>query len=189
MSSKRVDARLQKEQSTHAARNVEKEGKRPKEKSKWASCWDQKVPRAHESNVRSFVGRSENTDQDSVMRNQMEVKKSTVRNDNHLELSKGLVKGGSLEGSSVRRQMELNIPVEQNVCKETNKASSNQDLFQNPKGSLKHGLDMKSASKKDDVSPPAVPDLQKLIQKAKGARKFSEKPRCDNPNKVDLSET
>ncbi|XP_072147579.1 uncharacterized protein [Setaria viridis] len=202
MSSKRVDARLQKEQSTHAARNVEKDGKRPKEKSKWASCWDQKVPRAQESSVRSFVDRSEkqnsnmrstksswqeNTDQDSVMRNQMEVKKSTVHNDNHLELSKGLAKGGSLEGSSVRRQMELNIPVEQNVCKETNKASSNQDLFQNPKGSLKHGLDLKSASKKDDVSPPAVPDLQKLIQTAKGARKFSEKPRCDNPNKVGRS--
>ncbi|RLM75299.1 uncharacterized protein C2845_PM15G16670 [Panicum miliaceum] len=144
MNSKRVDARLQKEQPTHAARNVEKEGKRPKEKSKWASCWDQKVPRAQESNVRSFVGRSEkqngnmrstrsswqeNTDHDSAIRNQMEVKKSTVRNDNHLELSKGLVKGGSLEGSSVRRQMELNIPVEQNVCKETNKASSNRDCF------------------------------------------------------------
>lgn len=202
MSSKRIDARLQEEQSTHAARDVEKEGKIPKKISKWTSCWDQKVPSAQESVVRSFGDRSqkqngnmrstksswqENTDQDSVMRNQMEAEKSTMHNDNHLELSKGLVKGGSLlVGSKVRRQMELNVPVEQNVGTETNKAPSNQDLFQNPKGSLKHSLDLKSASKKDDVSPRAVPDLQNLIQKAKGARKFSEKPRCNNPNKVDL---
>ena len=55
------------------------------------------------------------------------------------------------------------------------------------KGSLKHDLNLKSTSKKDDVSPPSVPDLQKLIQAAKGARKFSEKPRCDNPNQVDPS--
>jgi len=222
MGSKRIDSRLQKVQSTHAARNVEKEGKTLKEQSKWASCWDQKVLGAQESIVTSIEDRSEkqndnirstksswqeNIDQDSVMRNQMEGKKLTVNNDNHLELSKGLVKGGSHEGSSVRRQMELNIPVEQNVCKETNKASSNQDLFQNLKvthntykknasrnndmgaikGSLKHDPNLKSTSKKDDVSPPSVPDLQKLIQRAKGARKFSEKPRCDNPNQVDPS--
>ncbi|CAL5082162.1 unnamed protein product [Urochloa decumbens] len=215
MSSKRIEAQLQKEQSTHAASNIEKEGKRPKEQTKWASCWDQKVPRAQESIVRSSEDRSEkqngnmkstkssmqeNIDQDSVVRNQMEGKKLTVHNNNHLELSKGLVKGASHEGSSVRRQMELNVPVEQTVCKETNEASSNQDLFRKNnnykknarqnndigtiKGSLKHD-DLKSASKKDDVSPPAVPDLQKLIQKAKGARKFSEKPKCDN--QVDLS--
>ena len=222
MGSKRIDSRLQKVQSTHAARNVEKEGKTLKEQSKWASCWDQKVLGAQESIVTSIEDRSEkqndnirstksswqeNTDQDSVMRNQMEGKKLTLNNDNHLELSKGLVKGGSHEGSSVRRQKELNIPVEQNVCKETNKASSNQDLFQNLKvthntykknasrnndmgaikGSLKHDPNLKSTSKKDDVSPPSVPDLQKLIQRAKGARKFSEKPRCDNPNQVDPS--
>ncbi|CAN6182813.1 unnamed protein product [Urochloa humidicola] len=202
MSSKRIEARIQKEQSTHAAsNNIEREGKRPKEQTKWASCWDQKVPRAQESVVRSCEDRSEkqngnmkftksswqeNIDQDSMVRNQIEGKKPTVHNNNHLELCKGLVKGASHVGSSVRRHMELNVPVEQNVCKETNKASSNQDLFQTRKGSLKHD-DLKSASKKDDASPPAVPDLQKLIQKAKGARKFSEKPRCDNPNQVDLS--
>ena len=196
MGSKRIDSPLQKEQSIHAARNVEKEGKIPKEQSK-----------QNDDNIRPTKSSwQENIGQDSVMRNQMEGKKLTVNNDNHLELSKGLVKGGSREGSSVRRQTELNIPVEQNVCKETSKASSNQDLFQNPKvthdsykknasqnndmgtikGSLKHDLNLKSTSKKDDVSPPSVPDLQKLIQAAKGARKFSEKPRCDNPNQVDL---
>ncbi|RLN33906.1 uncharacterized protein C2845_PM03G01890 [Panicum miliaceum] len=200
ISSKRIDARLQ-EQSTHAVKNVEKEA----QESIVRSSEDRSEKQ--NDNIRSTKSsRQENIDQDSVMRNQMEGKKLTVNNVNHLELSKGLVKGGSHEGSSVRRQMELNIPVEQNVCKKTNKASSNQD-FQNPKvthnsykknasrnkdmgtikGSLKHDLNLKSASKKDDVSPPSVSDLQKLIQNAKGARKFSEKPRCDNPNQVDLS--
>nr|CAB3453834.1 unnamed protein product [Digitaria exilis] len=223
MRPKRIDAQLQKEQSTHAARNVDEEDKSlPKGQSKWASCWDQKVPRAPEPVVKSIEDSSQNQngnmrstkcswqkniDQDSVSRKQMEGKKSTVHNDNNLELSKGLVKGSSHEISSVRRRMELDVHVEQNVCKETNKALSNQDLFQKStvrkhnnykksdsqnndtgtiKGSLKHDLNLKSASKKDDVSPPAVPHLQKLIQKAKGARKLSEKPRHDNSNQVDL---
>ncbi|KAF8694890.1 hypothetical protein HU200_037991 [Digitaria exilis] len=202
MRPKRIDAQLQKEQSTHAARNVDEEDKSlPKGQSKWASCWDQKVPRAPEPVVKSIEDSSQNQngnmrstkcswqkniDQDSVSRKQMEGKKSTVHNDNNLELSKGLVKGSSHEISSVRRRMELDVHVEQNVCKETNKALSNQDLFQKSTGSLKHDLNLKSASKKDDVSPPAVPHLQKLIQKAKGARKLSEKPRHDNSNQVDL---
>nr|CAB3457460.1 unnamed protein product [Digitaria exilis] len=223
MRPKRIDAQLQKEQSTHAARNVDEEDKSlPKGQSKWASCWDQKVPRAPEPVVKSIEDSSQNQngnmrstkcswqkniDQDSVSRKQMEGKRSTVHNDNNLQLSKGLVKGSSHEISSVRRRMELDVRVEQNVCKETNKALSNQDLFQKStvrkhnnykksdsqnndtgtiKDSLKHDLNLKSASKKDDVSPPAVPHLQKLIQKAKGARKLSEKPRHDNSNQVDL---
>uniref|UniRef100_A0A0A9FSP5 Uncharacterized protein n=1 Tax=Arundo donax TaxID=35708 RepID=A0A0A9FSP5_ARUDO len=104
--------------------------------------------------------------------------------------------------------MESNKPVEQNVCKETNKASSNQGSFRDSnvrmhskerkngsqnndmgttKGLSKHDANLKSASKKDEASPPARPDLQKLIQNAKGARKYSEKPRCHNFKQVDFS--
>ncbi|KAJ1290242.1 hypothetical protein BS78_02G228000 [Paspalum vaginatum] len=206
MSSKTIDARLQKEPPTHVARNVEKEGDSlPKEKSKWASCWDQNAPIAQESVVRSSEDKSqkhsgnmratkcslqENIDQDAAIRKQMEGKKLTLHNDKHLELSQGSVKGGSHEGSSLRRKRELNIPVELNVCKETIKASSDQDLFQHPKVRTHNKNYKRNAgenSKEEDISPPAVPDLQMLIQKAKGARKFSEKPRCDNSNEVDLS--
>ncbi|XP_062193349.1 uncharacterized protein LOC133896754 isoform X2 [Phragmites australis] len=216
-SSQRSDARFRKEQLSHAARNVEKEGKSlPNEQLKRASHGDQKVPKAQESIVRKSSEESEkqndnlraakcsseqNIDQHSMLRKQREGKKSSVHNDNHLELSKSLATGDYHECK------ELNKPMEQNVCKETNKASSNQGSFQNSKvrihrkdknngsqnndtgaikGSSKHDVNLKSAGKKDDVSPTAHPDLQKLIQKAKGPRKFSEKPRCDNSNQVDL---
>lgn len=193
MSSKRIDAQLQ-EQPTHAIRIVEKESL-SREQSKWTSLWDQKIPRAQESVMRSSEDKSqkhsgnmrvtkcslqENMDQDSVIRKQMDGKKLAARNDKHLELSKGLVKRGD-EGSSVTRKTELNIPVEQNLCKETNKALTDQELFQNSKERT-HNKKSTSENSKKDVSPPAVPDLQKLIQKAKGARRVSEKPRCDNSN-------
>ncbi|TVU10094.1 hypothetical protein EJB05_43602 [Eragrostis curvula] len=221
-SSQRSDARLQKEQATRASRNVEKQGKSlPTEQSKSASRWDQKVPKVQESIVRSKEEESEkknddlrtakhsleqNTDENSVPRKQRAGKRSTFHNGNHLELSKSLVMD-SQEGSSVRGQVESNQPMEQNVCKETNKTSFNQDSIQSShvrihnkdkknasqnngmgtKDLPKCDIGFKSAGKNDDASPPAHADLQKLIQKAKGARKFSEKPRSDNSNKVDIS--
>ncbi|CAD6218676.1 unnamed protein product [Miscanthus lutarioriparius] len=193
MSSKRIDAQLQ-EQPTHAIRNVEKESL-SKVQSKWTLLWDQKIPRAQESVMRSSEDKSqkhsgnmrvtkcslqENMDQHSVIRKQMDGKKLAVHNDKHLELSKGLVKRGD-EGSSVTRKTELNIPVEQNLCKETNKASTDQELFQNSKVRT-HNKKSTSENSKKDVPPLAVSDLQKLIRKAKGARRVSEKPRCDNSN-------
>lgn len=109
------------------------------------------------------------------------IKKLAVHNDKHLGLSKGLVKRGD-DGSIVTMKTELNMTVEQNLCKETNKASTDQELFQNSKVRTCNKKSASENSKKNDVSPPAVPGQQKLIQKSKAPRTVSEKPRCDNLN-------
>ncbi|ONM56016.1 P-loop containing nucleoside triphosphate hydrolase superfamily protein [Zea mays] len=194
MSSKRVGVKFQ-EQPTHAIRNVEKESL-SKEQSKWTSLWDQKIPGTQESVMRSSEDKSqkhsgnmrvtkcslqENMDQDFVIRKQMDDKKLAVHNDKHLGLSKGLVKRGD-DGSIVTMKTELNMTVEQNLCKETNKASTDQELFQNSKVRTCNKKSASENSKKNDVSPPAVPGQQKLIQKSKAPRTVSEKPRCDNLN-------
>jgi hypothetical protein len=214
--SERKDARVQKEQPTDAFRNVEKQGKGlSTEQSKRTSRWDQKVPKAQESFVRrSSEQDSEKQDGDlraakhSVLRKQKAGRRSSEHNDNHLELSKSLVKGSSQEGSTVKRMAELNQPVEQDACTETNKTSVNQDSFQSSnvrihnkdkknasqnndtrtiKDVPKHDSDFKPAGKSDNASPSAHSDLQKLIKKAKGVRKISEKTRSDSSNKQDFS--
>jgi hypothetical protein len=192
--SERKDARVQKEQSTDAFRNVEKQGKGlSTEQSKCYSRWDQKVPKAQEPFMRrSREEDSEKQDGDlraakhSVLRKQRAGRRSSEHNDNHLELSKSLVKGNSQEGSTVKRMAELNQPVEQDACTETNKTSVNQDSFQsnnvgihnkdknnasqnNDTGTMKdvpkHDSDFKPAGKSDNASPSAHSDLQKLIKK------------------------
>ncbi|VAI19196.1 unnamed protein product [Triticum turgidum subsp. durum] len=143
-------------------------------------------------------------DQDSVIRKQGAEKKS-VQNVNQLELAKRLATGDPHDGSRVRRQRELNRPVSENADMETDKALFKHGPSENPKvrlhnndkkaasqnndmgtikGSSKHDSVVKSVAKQDDGSSSAQHrEMQNLIQKAKGARKFSETPRFSNSNK------
>ncbi|KAL6846836.1 hypothetical protein ACP4OV_024284 [Aristida adscensionis] len=183
-SSRRSDAEAQKGKPKHAS-NIGKGKGRSNVQSKQASRWDQKVPKEQTHSV-CLEGESKPNDE-SKRPSRWDQKVPKAQD---VELSKSLAKGDSHEHSIIRRQMEVNKPVEQNVCKETNTASSNKDSFQNSKV-RKHIKDKKNASQNNHIgniegSQPAHPDLQQLIQKARGARKFSEKPRCDNFNQVDI---
>uniref|UniRef100_M8BTR5 Helicase SEN1 n=1 Tax=Aegilops tauschii TaxID=37682 RepID=M8BTR5_AEGTA len=144
-------------------------------------------------------------DQDSVMRKQGAEKKLSVQNVNQLELAKRLATGDPHDGSHVRKQRELNKPVSENADMETDKALFKHGPSENPKvrlhnydkkaanqnndmgtikGSSKHDSVVKSVAKQDDGSSSAQHcEMQNLIQKAKGARKFSETPRFSNSNK------
>jgi senataxin len=208
-------AKLHKEYVRHDDRTTEKEGTHLREDhSKRASRWDRKNPKAQDSAVQKCSQKNEpamenedtratkgslkqDTDQDSVMRKQGVEKKS---------LAKRLATGDPHDGSDVRRQRESHKHVKENVGRETDKALFKQGAPENSKvrvhnkdkkianqssdmgtikGSSKHDSNFKSVAKKDDDSPSAHQDMQNLIQKAKGIRRFSEKPRLSNSNKED----
>uniref|UniRef100_A0A0E0ILQ4 Uncharacterized protein n=1 Tax=Oryza nivara TaxID=4536 RepID=A0A0E0ILQ4_ORYNI len=190
--SQKIDARPHKEHARHTVRTVETANERlPNDQAKRASRWDRKSPKAHEPFHRKSSKEKEpviqDTDQDNVVRKEKEGEGLTIHNDNSLELA------------NVIRQRELNKPVKPNIHTDAGKTLCNQDSLQNSevrkdankkydngnvKGSQNH--DTKATVMKIDASPPAQ-DMQKLIQKAKGARKFSEKPRFGNSSQVDSS--
>jgi senataxin len=118
-------------------------------------------------------------------------------------LAKRLAAEDPHDGSDVRWQRESHKHVKETVGMETDKALFKQGAPENSKvrvhnkdkkiinqssdmgtikGSSKHDSNFKSVAKKDGDSPSAHQDMQKLIQKAKGTRKFSEKPRLCNSN-------
>uniref|UniRef100_A0A0E0E8H0 Uncharacterized protein n=1 Tax=Oryza meridionalis TaxID=40149 RepID=A0A0E0E8H0_9ORYZ len=190
--SQKIDARPHKEHARHTVRTVETANERlPNDQAKRASRWDRKSPKAHEPFHRKSSKEKEpvihDTDQDNVVRKEKEGEGLTIHNDNSLELA------------NVIRQRELNKPVKPNIHTDAGKTLCNRDSLQNSevrkdankeyhngnvKGSQNH--DTKATVMKIDASPPAQ-DMQKLIQKAKGARKFSEKPRFGNSSQVDSS--
>jgi superfamily I DNA and/or RNA helicase len=190
--SQKIDARPHKEHARHTVRTVETANERlPNDQAKRASRWDRKSPKAHEPFHRKSSKEKEpviqDTDQDNAVRKEKEGEGLTIHNDNSLELA------------NVIRQRELNKPVKPNIHTDAGKTLCNQDSLQNSevrkdvnkkydngnvKGSQNH--DTKATVMKIDASPPAQ-DMQKLIQKAKGARKFSEKPRFGNSSQVDSS--
>ncbi|KAF0923218.1 hypothetical protein E2562_003428 [Oryza meyeriana var. granulata] len=203
--SQKIDVRLHKEHARHTVKTVETANESlPNDQAKRASRWDRKSPKGRDSfNKKSSKEREpilqhdgvrvtkgsfkHDIDQDNVVRKQKEGKGSTVDNVNHLELA------------NVKSLRELNKSVKPNTYTEADKALFNQDSLQNSevqkvgnknydmgtvKGSQNH--DTKATIMKTDASPPAQ-DMQKLIQKAKGARKFSEKPRHVISNQADSS--
>ncbi|VAI34004.1 unnamed protein product [Triticum turgidum subsp. durum] len=218
-----VNAQLHKEHVRLADSATEKKGKSLREdQAKQASRWDQKTRKTEASTLRKLSQENEartqnddmrvtkgslkqDIDQDSVIRKQGAEKKLSVQDVNQLELAKRLATGDPHDGSRVRRQRELNKPVNGNADMVTDKALFKHGPSENPKvrlhhndkkaanqnndmgtikGSSKHESVVKSAAKQDDGSSSAQHrEMQNLIQKAKGARKFSETPRFSNSNK------
>ncbi|XP_040383283.1 uncharacterized protein LOC102709595 [Oryza brachyantha] len=201
--SQKIDVRLHKEHVRHTVKTLETANESlPNDQAKRVSRWDRKSTKACDPNKKSSKEKElvlqhdgmrvtkgsfkHDIEQDNVVTKQKEGKGPSIHNDNHLKLA----------NVSLR---ELNKPIKQSTHSEADKALFNQDSLQNSevkkhgsknydKGTVKgsQSRDTKATSMKNDASPPAQ-DMQKLIQNAKGARKFSEKPRFGNLTQFDSS--
>jgi len=199
-------AQLHKEHVRHADRTTEKEGKHLREDhSKRASRWDRKNPKSQDYTVRQSSQENEPAMQNEDTRAtkgslKQDIDHVSVMRKQGVEkpFAKRLATGDPHDGSDIRWQRESHKPVKENVHMETDKALFKQGAPENSKvrvhnkdkkvanqssdmgtikSSSKHDSNFKLVAKKDDDSVSAHQDMQKLIQKAKGTRKFSEKPR------------
>ncbi|XP_014758454.1 uncharacterized protein LOC100835663 isoform X3 [Brachypodium distachyon] len=181
--------------------------KSPKAQDSTMRTIEENKPAVQNGDMRDSKGSMEqHFDQDSVMREQGVENNLSMHNVNHLELAKRMATGDPPDGSYVRRQRENKL-VKENIGMGTDKPLFKEDAPKNSKvrvyngenianqdndmgtikGSSKRGSILKSVSKKADDCPPTHCDMQKLIQKAKGVRKFSEKPRSSNSSQEDPS--
>uniref|UniRef100_A0ACD5XU29 Uncharacterized protein n=1 Tax=Avena sativa TaxID=4498 RepID=A0ACD5XU29_AVESA len=207
--SQALHAQLHKEHVRHPDRTTEKEGNHLREDhSKRASRWDRKNPKSQDSTVRQSSQEKELAMQNEDTRAtkgslKQDIDHASVMRKQGVEkpFAKRLATGDPHDGSDIRWQRESHKPVKENVHMETDKALFKQGALETSKvrvhnkdkkvanqssdmgtikSSSKHDSNFKLVAKKDDDSVSAHQDMQKLIQKAKGTRKFSEKPRLIN---------